>query len=163
MKTPGSEESGDLWDAMRRGPTPSPPEEPSLIAKITPATPPRSALSLRLAEEGRKLLENQEYEKGLAKLEKAIAIDSRNRFGYYYLARAHYHLADYRQSLNFLEIVEPILVEEPTWLARVLALKGKNYDALGFLGRADESYVRALGLDRYNQEALEGIVRMRSK
>lgn len=139
------------------------PEEPLLIAKITPQTSPQRAVSLRLTEEGRNLLENQEYEKGLSRLEKAIAIDSRNPYSYYYLARVHYLMTHYLQSLNFLEIAEPTFAEEPNWSARVFALQGKNYDALGFFGRADLSYVKALKMDPNNRVALEGITQMRMK
>lgn len=139
------------------------PEEPLLIAKITPQTSPQRAVSLRLTEEGKNLLENQEYEKGLSRLEKAIAIDSRNPYSYYYLAQAHYLMTHYLQSLNFLEIAEPTFAEEPNWSARVFALQGKNYDALGFFGRADLSYVKALKRDPNNRVALEGITQMKVK
>lgn len=136
-------------------------EELSLIAKITPETSPQHAVSLRLAEEGRKLLETQEYEKGLSKLEKAITIDSRNRYGYYYLAKAHYHLTHYVQSLNFLEIAESTFVEEPNWLARVFSLRGNNYDALNLFERADVSYTKALKLDPNNRVAFERITEIK--
>lgn len=137
------------------------PENLSLIAMISPQTPPRSALSLRLAEEGRKFLEDQEYARGLARLERAISMDSRNRFAYYYLAEAHHALDHHKQSLNFLEIVEAHFADQPIWLARIHALRGKNFESLGFFERADESYVRALKLDPRNPVALEGISEMR--
>ena len=135
-------------------------EELLLISMITPETPPQRAASLRLTEKGRKLLEIQEYERGLSKLEKAIAIDSRNRYTYYYLAQAHYLLTHYQQSLNFLEIVESIFAEESDWLARVFALQGKNYAAQGFFERADDNYAKALKLDPNNRVALKGITEM---
>lgn len=139
------------------------PVETPLLAMITPETPPRSALSLRLAEEGRKLLEQREYRKGLNQLERAISLDSRNRYAYYYLAEAHYALAHYRQSLNFLEITQPHFAAEPQWLAQVVALRGRNYESLGFFERADENYLEALALDPQNRVALEGITRIESK
>lgn len=136
---------------------PARPEESSLLVRITPDTPPRQAASLRLAEEGRTLLQAEEFDKGLAKLEKAIALDSRNRYAYYFLAKAHYHLTRHQQSLNFLEIVEPLLSDEPLWLARVYALQGENYRALGFFERADTKYIGALALDPSNRVALDGL------
>lgn len=140
-------------------PEASPPEaeEPSLIELITPDTPPQRAASLRIAEEGRMLLQVRQYEKGLSRLEKAIAVDSRNRHAYYYLAEAHYRLAHHQQSLNFLEIIEPSLADEPKWLARIYALEGENLRALGFFERADRKFVQALALDPFNRVALEGL------
>lgn len=136
---------------------PARPEESSLLVRITPDTPPRQAASLRLAEEGRTLLQAEEFDKGLAKLEKAVALDSRNGYAYYFLAKAHYHLTHHQQSLNFLEIVEPLLSDEPLWLARVYALQGENYRALGFFERADTKYIGALALDPSNRVALDGL------
>jgi hypothetical protein len=132
-------------------------EEPSLIELITPQTPPQRAASLRLTEEGRMLLQTRQYEKGLARLEKAIALDSRNRHAYYYLAEAHYHLSHHQQSRNFLEIIEPSLGDEPKWLARLYALEGENLRALGFFERADRKYMQALALDPFNRVAFKGL------
>ena len=136
---------------------PAPPEESSLLARTTPDTPPWQVASIRLAEDGRTLLQAGEFDKGLSKLEKAIALDSRNRYAYYFLAEAHYHLTHHQQSLNFLEIVEPLLSDEPLWLARVYALQGENYRALGFFERADTKYIGALALDPSNLVALDGL------
>lgn len=132
-------------------------EETSLVARITPETPPERAASLRLTEEGKKLLQEKQYDVGLSRLEKAIALDSRNRYAYYYLAQAHFKLTHYQQSLNFLEIIAPVLAEEPDWLARLYALEGENYRALGFFDRADAKYVKALSLDPSNRAALDGL------
>ena len=134
------------------------PEEISLLSMITPQTPPQRAASLRLTEEGGELLENQDYDKGLSKLEKAIAIDSTNAYVYYYLAWAHHFLHRYKESLNFLEVTESRFVTEPYWQARVLALKGENLRALGFFDEADENYARALKTDPGNRMALERMV-----
>lgn len=136
---------------------PARPEEFSLLARIGPDTAPQQAASLRLAEQGRRLLQAEQFAKGLSKLEKAIALDSRNRYAYYFLAEAHYHLAHHQQSLNFLEIVEPLMSDEPLWLARVYALQGENYRALGFFERADKKYIGALALDPSNRIALDGL------
>ncbi|MFQ5853384.1 MAG: tetratricopeptide repeat protein [Candidatus Binatia bacterium] len=136
------------------------PDGPSLIAKITSQTPPRRAASLRLTEEGRRLLEMGEYEKALERFEKTIAVDSTNPYSHYYMARAHHHLAHYRQSFNFLDVAESLLSEEPYWLAQVFALKGKNFQALRFFERADASFAQALKLDPNNQAALEAITRL---
>lgn len=136
------------------------PGEPSLLAKITPETSPRRAASLRLTEEGRRLLGSGEYEKAIEQFEKTIAIDSTNPYSYYYLARAHHRLSHYRESLNFLDVAESLLSEESFWLAQVFALKGKNFQILGSFERADASYAHALELDPNNQDAFEAITRI---
>jgi len=132
-------------------------DESSLTVQITPGMPPRRAASLRLAEEGRKLLQAGEYQTGLSRLEKAIALDSGNAYAYYYVAVAHFHLSRYRQSLSFLEIVGPSLADKPSWLSRVYALEGENYRVLRLFDRADRKYLDALTLDASNRVALAGL------
>jgi len=139
------------------------PDDSSLIAKITPRTLPQRAASLRLTEEGRKFLESAEYAKALTRLEKSISIDSTNSYGYYYLARAHFHLSRNKESLNFLDVAESLFAGEPYWLAEVFALKGENFRALGFLQRADSSYSQALRLNPSNRVASEGLTRIREE
>jgi len=136
------------------------PDDSSLIAKITPRSSPQRAASLRLTEEGRKLLEAGDYPKALARLEKTISIDSTNPYGYYYLAKAHYHLGHYKESLNFLDVAESLLGGEPFWLAEVFAMKGENFRALGLSQKADSSYSQALRLNSGNRAASEGLSRM---
>ena len=55
--------------AIPEPPTPAKPpvaDDSSLLAKIIPGTPPQRAASLRLSEEGRKLIDSGEYAKALA-------------------------------------------------------------------------------------------------
>ncbi|MBI3062707.1 MAG: tetratricopeptide repeat protein, partial [Deltaproteobacteria bacterium] len=85
------------------------PDDGSLIAKITPRTPPQRAASLRLTEEGRKFIESGDYAKALGRLEKTISIDSTNPYGYYYLAQTHFRLGRHQDSLNFLDVAESLL------------------------------------------------------
>lgn len=138
---------------------PPPPEDSSLIAKITPGTAPRRAASLRLTEEGKKLLDSGDYAKALSRLEKTIAVDSTNPYGYYYLAKAHFHMGRYQESLNFLDVAESLLAREPYWLAEAYALKGENFRALGSFERAYSSYSQALRLNPNNRVAVEGVNR----
>lgn len=148
-------------------PTDAPPlpprNEASLIAKITPKTPPQRAVSLRLTEEGKKLLESGEYSKALARLEKTIAIDSTNPYGYFYLAQAHYHMSHYQESLNFLDVAESLLSGQTYWLAEIFALRGDNFRALGVLPRAEFNYAEALRLNPGNPVAAEGIGKIKSE
>jgi tetratricopeptide repeat protein len=146
--------------AASESPAPSLPDDSSLLAKITPATAPQRAASLRLTEEGRKLLDNGDPQKALTRLEKTIVIDSTNAYGYFYLAKAQYRLGRYKESLNFLDVAESRLNKEPFWLAEVHALRGDNYRALGMTQQAEASYVQALRLNSGNRTAAEAMSRI---
>lgn len=136
------------------------PDDSSLLAKLTPGTSPQRAASLRLTEEGRKLLEAGDHAKALNRLERSIGIDSTNAYGYFYLAKTHYWLGRYKESLNFLDVAESRLVREPFWLAEVHALRGENFRALGMSQKAEASYVQALRLNSGNRTAAEAISRL---
>ena len=140
------------------------PDDSSLLAKITPATAPQRAASLRLTEEGRKLLDAGDPQKALTRLEKTIVIDSTNAYGYFYLAKAQHRLGRYKDSLNFLDVTESQLSnKEPFWLAEVHALRGENYRALGMMQQAEASYAHALRLNSGNRTAAEAISRLQGE
>lgn len=166
---PGKEtkESTSLPNADEILPVPEPTRPPladdsSLLAKITPGVTPQRAASLRLTEEGKKLLDSGDPAKALARLEKTIVIDSTNPYGYFYLAKAQYRLGRYRESLNFLDIAESRLRNEPFWLAEVHALRGENYRALGQFQSAEASYQQAVRLNSGNRTAADGLLRLQS-
>jgi len=139
------------------------PEETSLLAKITATTPPQKAASIRLTEEGRKLLESGDHARALSRLEKTIAIDSTNAYGYYYLAKAHASLGRQNESLRFLDVAESLFSSEPYWLAEVFALRGENYRKLGAVDRAGQNYSQALRLNPGNRLAADGLARLQEE
>jgi hypothetical protein len=143
-------------------PAPPLPDDSSLIAKITPGITPQRAASLRLTEEGRKLLDAGDAVKALTRLERTIAIDSTNPYGYFFLAKAQNRLGRYQESLNFLDVAESRLSGEPFWLAEVHALRGENYRALGQSQRAETSYVQSLRLNSGNRTAADALLRMQA-
>jgi predicted Zn-dependent protease len=155
-----------VTEAPKQAPvSPDPPTTPladdsSLLAKITPTTVPQRAASLRLTEDGRKLLEVGDSAKALTRLEKTIVIDSTNPYGYFYLAKAHYQLGRYKESLSFLEVAESRLSGEPFWLAEVHALRGENFRALGMVDKAESSYAQALRLNSGNRTASDALPRL---
>jgi tetratricopeptide (TPR) repeat protein len=138
-------------------------DDSSLLAKITPATSPQRAASLRLTEEGRKILDAGDPAKALTRLEKTIVIDSTNPYGYFFLAKAQYRLGRYRDALNFLDIAESRLGPEPFWLAEIHALRGDNFRAQGQLQRAEASYNQAIRLNSGNRSAADALTRMQSE
>jgi hypothetical protein len=138
-------------------------DDSSLLAKITPGTLPQRAASLRLTEEGRKLLDAGDPNRALARFEKTIVIDSTNPYGYFYLAKTHYRLGRYRESLAFLDVAESRLSGEPFWLAEVYALRGENFRALGMTDKAEASYSQALGLNSGNRTAADALSRVQGE
>jgi tetratricopeptide (TPR) repeat protein len=139
------------------------PDDSSLLAKITPTTTPQRAASLRLTEEGRRLLEAGDPAKALSRLEKTIAIDSTNPYGYFFLGKAHYSLGRHQESLKFLDVAESLFAGNPYWLAEVFALRGEDYRALGAADRADANYAQALRLNPGNRMAAEGLSRLQGE
>jgi hypothetical protein len=135
-------------------------DDSSLLAKITPGTAPQRAASLRLTEEGRKLLDAGDAARALSRLERTIVIDSTNPYGYFYLAKAQHQLGRHQQSLNFLEVAESRLAGEPFWLAEVHALRGENFRALGMTQKAEASYAEALRLNSGNRTAIAATTRL---
>jgi hypothetical protein len=155
-----------LWPPAAPSHLPAPPplsEDSSLLAKITPTTPPQRAASIRLTEEGRKLLEAGDHARALSRLEKTIAIDSTNAYGYYFLAKAHASLGRQNESLRFLDVAESLFSGEPYWLAEVFALRGENYRTLGSIDRAGKSYSQALRLNPGNRLAADGLARIQEE
>jgi tetratricopeptide (TPR) repeat protein len=84
----------------------------------------KRAAALRLAESGTKQIKAGKYEKAVLSLERALSIEA-NPYIYFYLAEAHYQLGHYQESLNFLEVAESWLMQQPDWAPQLVALKGQ--------------------------------------
>lgn len=138
-------------------------DDSSLIAKITPGTTPQRAASLRLTDEGRKLLDAGDAAKALTRLEKTIVVDASNAYGYFYLAKAQYRLGRHREASNFLDIAEARLGGEPYWLSEVLALRGDLLNAIGQPQKAEVSYQQALRINSANRTASDGLSRVQGE
>jgi len=100
--------------------------------------------------------------KAVSRLEKGIAVDSTNPYGYYYLAQAHFTLGRHQESLNFLDVAESRFSGDSYWLSEVYTLRGENHRALGDLDRADFTYTQALRLNPGNRLAAEGLRRVQA-
>ena len=94
----------------------------SLLKGINRNTPARRAAALRLAETGRMLLQRGQTRKAIYYLEKALGMDASPSF-HFYLARAHFSLADYQSSLRFLQVAESGFYGQPEWLPEITALR----------------------------------------
>jgi hypothetical protein len=135
-------------------------DDSSLLAKIIPGVSPQRAASLRLTEEGRKLLDAGDPAKAITRLERTIVIDSTNGYGYFYLAKAQHRMGHYQQSLNLLEVAQSRLGGEPFWMSEVYALRGENYRALGQTQKAEASYHQSLRINSGNRTASDALARM---
>lgn len=95
-----------------------------LVLAIAAGGSPRRAAALRFAEKGRQLLTAGAYQRALMYFEKALGLDA-NPYFYYYLARAHYHLAHAQDSLRFLDVAQSFLSDQSDWIAEVEMLRVK--------------------------------------
>ena len=163
-KEPGKQASiGEPRGSSETTPAPvSPPlaDDSSLLAKVTPGISPQRAASLRLTEEGRKLLDAGDPAKALTRLERTIVIDSTNGYGYFYIAKAQHRLGHYQESLNLLEVAQSRLGGEPFWMSELYALRGENYRALGQIQKAETSYHQSLRLNSGNRTASDALGRI---
>jgi hypothetical protein len=121
--------ASDETSVAKKGSFVGPGPDDPLTSAIHSGTPARSVAGLRIAEAGRKLLQEGQYARALVRLERALALDA-NPFVYYYLALLHYRLARYQQSLNFLEVAESRLRAHSGWMTEVSSFKGTVGNAL---------------------------------
>ena len=96
----------------------------SFIIGIQRNTSAKQAAALRLAEKGRQLLRAGERERAITYLERALSLHS-SPYIHFYLARAHYELGRFRPSLDFLEVAESQLTQQPSWIGEIGELKRK--------------------------------------
>ena len=98
--------------------------------------------------------------KRLTLFQKAISLQPKNPYAYYYLGRARYLLQEYTQALAPLGQAELYLARDAAWRARIYALRGRIYEARIDYAQARTQYEKALGLDPENAEAREGLDRL---
>jgi tetratricopeptide repeat protein len=97
------------------------PVYPVFVA-VTKSTPAKRAVAMRLIATSQSLLRAGEYDKAVSNLEKALSLEA-SPYVYFYLARAHYGLGHYQDALNFLEVAESWLDQQPDWAPQLAALK----------------------------------------
>ena len=102
-------------------PVPSP--NRSLLA-VTASTSAKGLTAMRFIEKARNLLKTGEQEKALATLEQALGLEA-NPYVYFYLSQVHYQLGHYQAALNFLEVAESWVDQQPDWSPQITALKAE--------------------------------------
>jgi Flp pilus assembly protein TadD len=131
-----------------------------LTAKIDATTPPRRAAALRLTEQARGMLERGETPHAIEILERAISVDARTPYAYYFLAEAHARAGHRALARSFASRAEQLLTAEPYWLARARALRGRIAEDEGRADEARDAYTRALVAWPRNDTAASGLARL---
>ena len=98
-------------------------DQPSPVWTIR-STASRRAMAVRLTDAGNRLLRSGQFEKAVSSFEKALGIEV-NPYIYFYLAQAHYRLGHYQDALNFFEVAESWLMQQPTWASELAAVKSQ--------------------------------------
>jgi tetratricopeptide (TPR) repeat protein len=145
-------------------------EPPSGEPPLTPITgrtddPSRTGqqeASFQLTDQGRQLMASGRPDEAASVFQKAISLYPNNPYAYYYLGQARYLKKDYGRSLPPLGQAESFLSGDPSWLARVYALRGQIFEALVRLDEAKSQYEKALASDSGNPEAREGLDRIQN-
>ena len=143
-------------------PVGEPPLKPITGRTTDPSRTGQQEASLQLTDQGRQLMASGRPDEAASVFQKAISLYPNNPYAYYYLAQARYMKRDYTQSLPPLGQAELFLSGDPSWLARVYALRGQVFEALARLDEAKGQYQKALASDSGNPDAREGIERIES-
>jgi predicted negative regulator of RcsB-dependent stress response len=139
------------------------PEPESLLKVIGPATPPNVAAALRLIEDGRQQVQQGAYDAALDRLERAVAIDPTNAYGYYFLARVHLLKKDYDQAIAFASRAASLTAHtDRVFLGRIRSLEGAAFEEVGRYPDARKAYQQAVEADPNNLAAKVGLTRLSS-
>jgi hypothetical protein len=136
-------------------------EPESLLSRIGPGTPPNVAAALRLIEDGRRQMEQGAYDAALDRLERAVAIDPTNAYGYYFLARVHFLKNNYDQAIAFAGRAASLSGHtDRVCLGRIYSLEGAVFEEVGRYPDARKAYQRAIEADPDNLSAQVGMARL---
>ncbi len=156
-----------IESASARPPEIHPPAPPAaldddgpLVAKIDRTTPPRRAAALRLTEQGRAHLAAGEPARAIEVLERAVAIDARSPYAYYFLAQAHAEARHPALARSFVARAEQLFAGNHYWLGRAHALHGRLAEDGGRSDEARREYGHALAAWPQNADAATGLARL---
>jgi hypothetical protein len=136
-------------------------EPESLLSRIGPGTPPNVAAALRLIEDGRQQMEQGAYDAALDRLERAVAIDPTNAYGYYFLARVYLLKNNYDQAIAFASRAASLGARtDRVCLGRIYSLEGTVFEEVGRYPDARKAYQRAIEADPDNLSAQVGLTRL---
>lgn len=153
---------GEVAKARPPAPPPARPaatraDDGPLTAKIDPATPAGRSAALRLTEDGRQKLASGDPARAIELLERAVAVDARVPYAYFFLAKAHAEAGHRDLAHRFLDRAQQKLVGEPYWRSEVDGLRGKLLAEEGKTAAAEAAYRRALEAWPGNRAAAEAL------
>jgi len=132
------------------------------VENVPPGFPPQRAASFRVAAEGVRALKQERSQEAEDRLERALTLDPRNPFGYFYLAEIRLRDGAFLQALVFLNQAELLFQGHPYWLSEVYTNRGRCHEGLGSMEEALDAYTRALEYNPWNETAREGLARVRA-
>jgi tetratricopeptide (TPR) repeat protein len=130
------------------------------LSNIPEDLPPQRAASFRVAARGVLAWKEGRLQEAEDRLERALTLDPRNPFCYFYLAEIRAEQGEIPQALLFLNQAELLFQEHPYWLGEVYAKKGKCLEALRDTEAASRAYTRALEYNPWNEIARKGLERV---
>jgi Flp pilus assembly protein TadD len=137
------------------------PDPAEILTSIGPGTPPERATSLRLIDEGRRLLEGGDDAAALDRIESAVKIDPSNPHGYYWLAQAHLRRGRFDQALAFAQKASVLFgPSERVWLVQTYTFQASVLERAGRFPEARESYRKAVDLEPGSVAARAGLARL---
>jgi tetratricopeptide (TPR) repeat protein len=135
-------------------------EPGSVLTRVGAETPPHVTTALRLVEDARRFIDQGEYDRAQELLERTVAIDPTNPYGYYFLAKVHHLKKNYGQTVAFANRAAVLSGNDPVWLGRVYCLQGAAYEEVGRYADARTAYGKAIAADPNNVTARVGAVRL---
>lgn len=138
-----------------------PPDPETMVASIGPSTSPQRAASLRLTDEGRRLLGKGDSTAAVDRLEKAVKIDPSNAHGYYWLAQVYDRNGKPDQALAFVDKSVVLFAQDDhVWLAQAYTFRGSILERTGRFKDARTSYQRALQAEPGSVAARAAVARL---
>ena len=109
-----------------------------------PSTEVADTIAMRLIEAGRQQLAQGRYDQALDRLERGVAIDPTNAYGYYYLARLYFLMKKYDQASAFAgRAVTLAMRSDRLLLARAYGLQGAVFEEVGRYADARKAYQKS--------------------
>ncbi|HYD47790.1 MAG TPA: tetratricopeptide repeat protein, partial [Terriglobales bacterium] len=137
------------------------PKSESLLPRLAPGLPPNQAAAIRVIEEGRKLIDANQYDQATDRLERGVSIDPANPYGYYYLARVKYLKKEYSQAVAFAGRAVALSARtDRKWVSRAYTLQAEIFEEVGRYRDARTSYGKAMQADPSNLSARVGSARL---
>jgi len=122
---------------------------------------PQDIVALRFVEEGKGLLEKENFDLARERFERAVSIAPQQPYSYYFLGRVLFAQGDYKQSLAFLQKAELLFrANDQAWRGEAACLKGAIYEDQGDSTQARTAYRQCLEFTPQNLSALSALARL---